>query len=71
MIYSRDRICGFSFLQEHEMGGIFNIIVGLIMVVAGLSGKFALFGTKSSGLLAVVGAIVAGYGIYRTVKGRS
>ncbi len=53
------------------MGGVFNIIVGLLMVAAGLSGKFSLIGTDNSGLLAAVGAGVAGYGIYRTVRDRS
>ena len=50
------------------MGGIFNIVIGLAMLAAGLSGKFALLGTNSSGALAVIGAVVAAFGIYRSVK---
>ena len=53
------------------MGGVFNIVVGLAMVAAGLSGKFALLGTNSGGALAALGAAVAGFGIYRTIKDRS
>ncbi|MCP4599889.1 MAG: hypothetical protein GY847_04990 [Proteobacteria bacterium] len=53
------------------MGGIFNIIVGLLMVAAGLSGKFSLMGTQSSGLLAAAGGVIAAFGIYRSLKGRS
>ena len=52
------------------MGGIINIIVGLLMIVAGLSGKFVLIGTHSGTLLVVIGAIVAGLGCYRLLKGR-
>ena len=50
------------------MGGIFNIVIGLAMLAAGLSGKFALLGTNSSGALAVIGAAVAAFGIYRSIK---
>ncbi|MDJ0764465.1 MAG: hypothetical protein QNJ97_15925 [Myxococcota bacterium] len=53
------------------MGGIFNIIAGLLMLVAGLSGKFVLWGTGSGGLLAAIGAVVAGMGVYRLVKYRN
>jgi len=52
------------------MGGIFNIIVGLIMVGAGLSGQFSLLGTKSPTLLVAVGALVTAFGIYRTIRSR-
>ncbi len=53
------------------MGGVVNIIVGLLMVAAGLSGKFVLIGTHSGLLLAVVGGIVAGLGCWRLIQGRS
>jgi hypothetical protein len=53
------------------VGGIINIVVGLLMVAAGLSGKFVLIGTHSGLLLAVVGGIVFGLGCWRLIQGRS
>jgi hypothetical protein len=47
------------------MRGIFNLIIGGIMIVGGLSGKLVLKGTSSGGALAVIGVILAGIGIYR------
>lgn len=52
------------------MGGVFNIVVGLAMVAAGLSGRFALIGTNSGGALAAIGGAVAVFGIVRVVKDR-
>ncbi len=52
------------------MSGIFNVIVGLIMLVGGLSGKLDFPGTSSSGILAAVGAVVTGLGVYQLVKNR-
>jgi len=50
--------------------GIVNVIIGLLLVVGGLSGKFVLLGTNSSVLLAIFGGAIAGLGVYRLVKGR-
>ncbi len=50
------------------MRGVLNIIIGLVFVVGGLSGKLAFRGTQSGGLLAVVGAGLIGLGVYRMVK---
>ena len=52
------------------MRGIINVILGLLMVAGGLSGKFVLLGTSSGVLLAVFGGAVAGMGVYSLVKGR-
>ena len=52
------------------MGGIFNIVIGLIMLVGGLSGRLALIGTNNSTILAAIGAAVLAFGVYRTVKDR-
>jgi len=52
------------------MSGIINIILGVLMIAAGLSGKFVLIGTHSGLALTVVGAIVAGLGAYRMIQGR-
>jgi len=40
-----------------------KIIIGLVFVVGGLSGKLALVGTQSGGALAVVGAGMIVWGI--------
>ena len=49
-----------------------NIIIGLIMVVGGLSGKLVLIGTNSGVALAGVGCILIVLGIVRlTRSGRS
>jgi hypothetical protein len=50
--------------------GIINVIIGLLLVAGGLSGKFVLLGTNSGVLLAVFGGAIAGLGIYRLVKDR-
>ena len=42
-----------------------NIIIGLIFVVGGLSGKLALIGTNSGPALAVVGGLMIAYGAYQ------
>jgi len=52
------------------IGGIINIIVGLVCVGLGLSGKLVLIGTQSSIPLVAIGAAVAGYGVYRIVRER-
>ena len=52
------------------IGGIINIIVGLVCVGAGLSGRFVLLGTQSSIPLVAIGAAVAGYGVYRIIRER-
>jgi hypothetical protein len=42
-----------------------SVIIGLIFIVGGLSGKLALIGTNSGVALAVVGVLLVGRGIYR------
>ena len=51
--------------------GMWNLGFGVILVAGGLSGKMTLIGTNSSTALAVVGALMAGWGglqIYRARK---
>lgn len=47
---------------------IFNIAIGAAMLLGGLSGKLALFGTSSSSLLAALGGAVAALGVYQLVS---
>ncbi len=50
---------------------MFRIIIGIVMIVGGASGKLALRGTNSSGALVVVGVLLLGYGIYKASTGAS
>ncbi len=50
------------------MRGIISIILGLVMIVGGLSGHLVLIGTQSGIALAVVGVLVLGLGVYRLVN---
>jgi hypothetical protein len=52
------------------MGGILNIIIGIALIVGGLSGHRALIGTNSGGALAVIGACLIGLGIFRIARSR-
>ncbi len=47
---------------------MWNIVIGLIMLVGGLSGQLALIGTNSSGALAVVGALMMAFGVYQVTQ---
>lgn len=48
-----------------------SIVIGLIFIVGGLSGKLALIGTNSGMALAVVGVLLVGRGIWRIRKERA
>ena len=52
------------------IGGIIQIIVGLVCIGLALSGRFVLLGTQSSWPLIAVGAGVAGYGVFRIYRER-
>lgn len=53
------------------MRGILNIIIGAVLIIAGLSGKMVLIGTSSGVALAVVGGIVLIIGLVRLKNSRS
>jgi hypothetical protein len=50
--------------------GIFNLVIGGVMIAGGASGKLTLIGTNSSVALLVIGIGVAGLGLYQIVKSR-
>lgn len=53
---------------SQRMGAaVFNLVIGVAMLLGGASGKLALLGTSSSGLLAVLGGVVAALGLYQLV----
>jgi hypothetical protein len=45
-----------------------KIIIGVIIVVGGLSGKLVLIGTQSGVALAVLGAVLIVWGIVKMVR---
>lgn len=47
-----------------------SIIIGIIMIIGGLSGKLVLIGTNSGVALAVLGAVLVVWGIIKTVRRR-
>ncbi|MBL8953740.1 MAG: hypothetical protein JNK82_23395 [Myxococcaceae bacterium] len=48
--------------------GLISIIIGVVMVIGGLSGKLVMRGTESGGALALVGGIVLGIGVFRIIQ---
>jgi hypothetical protein len=50
------------------MRGIINIIIGVVFVIGGLSGGMVLKGTQSGGGLAILGAILILFGLYRVTR---
>jgi hypothetical protein len=49
------------------MRGIINIILGLVMIIGGLTGNLALIGTDSGLALAVCGGVLLALGGYRLI----
>ena len=45
-----------------------KIIIGLVMVIGGLSGNLVLIGTSSGGALAVLGGVLIAWGIAKMVR---
>jgi hypothetical protein len=51
--------------------GIFNIVIGLIAVGLGATGKFKLLFTQSSLALMVVGGAIAAFGVFQLLRSRN
>jgi len=49
---------------------VFKIIIGIVFIIGGLSGKLVLIGTQSGVALAVFGAVLIVWGIARMASGR-
>lgn len=54
--------------EEERMRGIINIVLGLVMVIGGLTGRLALIGTNSGVALAVFGGVLIALGGYRLIS---
>ncbi|HEY8038262.1 MAG TPA: hypothetical protein VIF15_00640 [Polyangiaceae bacterium] len=50
--------------------GVWNIGFGVIAIIAGASGRFALLGTNSPMWLVIAGAALAAFGGYQLVRDR-
>ncbi len=50
------------------MRGVINIILGIIFIIGGRSGRLVLLGTHSGVALAVLGVVLLGLGIYRMTR---
>lgn len=49
--------------------GVWNVLVGIAAIAAGLSGRVAIF-TNSSTALIVIGAAIALLGVYQLIRSR-
>ncbi len=52
------------------MRGLLSVVIGVVLIVAGLSGKRVLVGTQSGAALAALGAVIAAIGVIRIVRAR-
>lgn len=50
---------------------MWNIIIGLVFIVGGLTGRLSLIGTSSGPALAAVGGLMLIWGIVQMVRGRA
>lgn len=50
---------------------MWNIIIGLVFLIGGLSGKLVIRGTESSSAAAIVGGALLVWGIVQVVRARS
>ena len=47
-----------------------NIIIGVILIILGLSGQFTLIGANSPGLFVLLGIAMAGWGAFQIYRRR-
>lgn len=52
------------------MRGVISIIIGIVFIIGGLTGKLVLIGTHSGPALAVVGGLLIALGVFRVVASR-
>jgi hypothetical protein len=50
--------------------GIVFLLIGAVLIVGGLSGRIVMRGTTSGGAIAMLGAVVALFGVYRLLLAR-
>lgn len=52
-------------MHNPAMRGIISIVIGVVMVIGGLSGKLVMRGTESGVALAVLGGVLIAIGLFR------
>jgi hypothetical protein len=52
------------------MRGIVNIVVGIIFIIGGLTGRLVLIGTHNGPALAILGAVLLVIGLMRMARAR-
>jgi hypothetical protein len=57
-------------MAAYQTKTMWNIIIGIVFIIGGLSGKLALIGTNSGGGLALFGGGLIVWGIIQMVKAR-
>jgi hypothetical protein len=57
-------------MLETMKSGVWNLGFGLVAVLAGATGEFTFFGTNSTTLLVVAGALVATLGVFQLWRAR-
>jgi hypothetical protein len=64
------RLRRFHYIPSIPIGArqMWNIIVGIVFIIGGLSGQLALRGTNSGPALAVLGGVLVIWGIVQVVK---
>lgn len=50
---------------------MWNIIIGLVMIIGGATGKLALRGTSSSGALVALGVGLLAWGVFQLARNRN
>ncbi|MEW5850629.1 MAG: hypothetical protein AB2A00_17720 [Myxococcota bacterium] len=50
--------------------GVWNLVLGVVFIVGGASGRMVLIGTHSSEALLVAGVAMAGWGAYQMYRAR-
>ena len=53
------------------MGAIANVVVGLVLIVGGLSGFITMKGGSNGWVFALVGVVIGGYGGWRLMQERN
>ena len=57
-------------IRSTERSTMWNIIIGIGMIIGGATGKLVLVGTQSSAALVVLGVGLVGWGIYKKVQNK-
>jgi hypothetical protein len=58
-----------GFIGKQTMRGVISIIIGIVFIVGGLSGRLVLMGTQSGAALAAVGVVILCVGFFRLKSG--